>query len=101
MYGTVARLRIRPGAEEDLARYADEVTSADTPPGMVAECLYRTDADPREFILAVAFASKEAYWANAGSPEQHARYERLRQLLDAEPEWADGEIVHTYPAADS
>jgi hypothetical protein len=36
--------------------------------------------------------------ANAASPEQHARYEQYRALLTAEPEWHDGEIVHSHPA---
>jgi hypothetical protein len=52
------------------------------------------DADPDEYILAVAFESREAYAANAASPEQDARYQELRALLEADPEWNDGEIVH-------
>jgi hypothetical protein len=56
------------------------------------------DADPSEFILVVAFESKDAYLANANSPEQNDRYQRIRVLLTAEPEWYDGEIVASYPA---
>jgi hypothetical protein len=45
----------------------------------------------------VAFESKEAYQKNAASPEQNARYEEYRALLDADPEWHDGEIIASYP----
>jgi hypothetical protein len=45
-------------------------------------------------MLATVFTSKEAYLANAGSPEQHQRYLAMRELLAADPDWHDGEIVH-------
>lgn len=43
--------------------------------------------------LAVAFESKEAYYANSVRPETHARYVQLMEFAAAEPEWHDGEIV--------
>jgi len=45
----------------------------------------------------VLFESKEAYVANAGSPEQHQRYLRMREMLVSDPEWHDGEIIASYP----
>jgi hypothetical protein len=50
-------------------------------------------SDPQAFMLVVGFESEEAYRKNAESPEQHARYEKYRALLDADPEWYDGEIA--------
>jgi hypothetical protein len=50
-------------------------------------------ADPGELYPAVVFTSREAYRANAESPEQHARYGRILQLLEAPPEWHDGGLV--------
>jgi hypothetical protein len=47
-------------------------------------------------MLAVVFDSKEAYEANANSPEQHQRYLEYRDLLAADPEWHDGDIVHSF-----
>ena len=95
MYGTVARMRLKPGAEAELARLAREHIPGT--PGLVFEHVYRLDAEPDVVVLAVGFESKEAYRANAESPEQHARYEQYRALLAAEPEWNDGEIVDSYP----
>jgi hypothetical protein len=48
-------------------------------------------------MLVVGFESKEAYRANAESPEQNARYEQYVQLLDGPPEWNDGEIAYSFP----
>ncbi len=96
MYGTVARLRLKPGMEERFRQFGQE--AAGTIPGLVFQHVYRTDADPQAYFLVVGFASKEAYHANAGSAEQQGRYEQYRQLLEAEPEWHDGEIVFSAPA---
>ncbi len=95
MYGTVARMRVKVGAEEELLRLNDEYAQAI--PGLVSEVVYRADSDSREYWLAVVFESKESYWKNAESAEQNARYERLRALLEADPEWHDGETVSHYP----
>jgi quinol monooxygenase YgiN len=97
MYGTVARMRVQAGREAALDALNAEFTAAGVIPGLVGQYVFRSDADPQEYWLAVAFTSKEAYQQNAQSPEQHARYERLRALLDADPEWHDGEVV--FPVA--
>ncbi|MCZ7542296.1 MAG: antibiotic biosynthesis monooxygenase [Anaerolineae bacterium] len=96
MYGTVARMRVKPGMEDAVMRLA-EMEDAVGIPGMIAQYVYRMDADPNVYYLAVVFESKAAYFANAESPEQHARYLDMLALLEGEPEWNDGEIV--YPRA--
>ncbi len=98
MYGTVARMRIKPGMgarlEEESRRLAEQELHI---PGYVAQYVYRMDADPDELYLAVLFESREAYQANAASPEQGARYEELMALLAGPPEWHDGEIIFAHP----
>jgi quinol monooxygenase YgiN len=93
MYGTVARMRIKPDAESGLL--AELEGDVNRVPGFVSSQLYRSDADPREFYLAVAFEDRESYRKNADSPEQNERYLKMRDLLEADPEWHDGEIVRT------
>jgi heme-degrading monooxygenase HmoA len=91
MYGTIAKMHVKPGMEAELERHSrEEVTSI---PGFVFEHAYRMGSDPQAFMLVVGFESEEAYRKNAESPEQHARYEKYRALLDADPEWYDGEIA--------
>jgi antibiotic biosynthesis monooxygenase (ABM) superfamily enzyme len=92
MYGTIAHLQIKPGMEAKLRELEQEYTTAPVP-GHVFTYVYRMDAGPNQYYMAIGFTSKEAYQANAGSPEQDARYRKLRELLAADPEWHDGEIV--------
>jgi quinol monooxygenase YgiN len=91
-YGTVARMRVKAGLEERMAALGREWETIRIP-GMLASYVLASDSDPRELYLTAVFESKEAYVANAGSPEQHARYLALRELLDADPEWHDGSFV--------
>lgn len=98
MYGTVANLRLKPGVESRLQENLREQL-AEKIPGLVTSQLFRLDADPNAYVLVVGFTSREAYQANADSPEQNARYLRFRDLLAADPEWHDGEIVYAHPSA--
>jgi len=92
MYGTVARMRLAPGAE---AKLKEEVAQYDRLkiPGFVSTLLYRMDRDPNELYMAVAFKDKESYVANARDPRQDERFRKMRSLLAADPEWHDGEII--------
>jgi quinol monooxygenase YgiN len=93
MYGTVARLQLKPGAQQQIADQLREFEQAQVP-GFVSSYVYQMDADPNVYYLAVAFENKDAYFANARSPEQYARFEKMMTLLVGEPEWHDGEIVY-------
>jgi len=90
MYGTIARVRIDPARVEELKALGRRIGVA---PGQIARYVYQMDANPGELFLVVVFESREAYWANAQSPEQNQRYEEMRALMSADPEWHDGEIV--------
>ena len=94
MYGTVAKMRLKPGMQEKLKAFEAEMLAAKVP-GLVAEFTYQMDADPNVYYEAVVFESREAYRALADSPEQDARFRRLLALLEGEPEWHDGEIINT------
>jgi heme-degrading monooxygenase HmoA len=95
MYGTIARLRGKPGAFEQL-QAMNEGEQPDVP-GIITQYVYRMDADPNEYYLVVVFESKEAYVANAQSPEQNERFQSMVALLEEPPEWHDGEIVFSTP----
>ena len=93
MYGTIARLQVKPGMEAKFKELEQEYNTTPVP-GYVVSYVYQMDADPTRYYLVVVFDSKVAYQANAGSPEQAARYHRFRALLTADPEWHDGEIIY-------
>lgn len=92
MYGTVARWQVKEGKEKDLEQLAEELMR-EMPPGSRSVHVYRSDAKPREYWVASSWDSKEAYTSNSNTPEQDQRFRQLRELMDSEPEWHDGEIV--------
>lgn len=95
MYGTVARFRLKPNAKEKLIELAQQFGSLNIP-GFVSEQIYQMDKDSNEYYMAVVFSNKEAYFANANTPEQHQRYLQYRALMEGEPEWHDGEVVYAF-----
>jgi len=97
MYGTIARMRVKPGMADRLQEMTRAEESRSAIPGYVATHIYQMDSDPNEYYMAVIFESKEAYVRNADSPEQDASYRGMVELLDGEPEWHDGEIVYSTP----
>ncbi len=98
MYGTVARFRIKPGMESRFDEVMKVYEGTDIP-GAVDSWVYRTDEDPRTYFLSVLFEDRESYVKNAESPEQDHRYRVLRDLLEADPEWHDGEVVYAMSQA--
>ena len=97
MYGTVARIRLLPGKEQEMIKLMGEL-EREAPAGYVGEYVYRLDSGGNEYMMAVVFTDKAAYVANAESPEMDAYYRRYRALMAEDPEWHDGEIVYNYSA---
>jgi heme-degrading monooxygenase HmoA len=89
-------MRVKPGQGAELRNFA---CSTDPPPGSEAVFLFKSDADPDEYWVAVVFQSKDAYRAHADSPAQTDRFRQMRELLVADPEWHDGEVDHSFQRA--
>lgn len=98
MYGTVARMRVKPGMESRMRELSNTWWTERAPnvKGAVSETVFRTDADANEFLLVAVFASKEDYEANANDPAQNEWFEQLASCLDGEPMWMDGEVVEQH-----
>jgi quinol monooxygenase YgiN len=94
MFGTVARIKIKPGLDDSLtelgATWAREEFERS---GQIVEMIFKLENSPDEYIIVAAFPDRETYFANAGHPHTKRNYERMRELLVADPEWNDGEIV--------
>ena len=97
MYGTISRLKPKPGQEAAVISMIDEWDQTRAPlwKGSGVGYLYRPDQSPDELIMVVAFRDKESYRANAEDPEQDRWYRRFRDLLQADPTWEDGEIIYS------
>jgi quinol monooxygenase YgiN len=94
MFGTIFRMRPKLGVEmaiEDLMRR--EERGRPRPAGFVAGYLFRPRLRPGELIGVAVFESEASYRKNADDPEQDRWYRQLRELLVADPEWNDGDIV--------
>jgi hypothetical protein len=61
--------------------------------GAVAGYLFRPKASPDELIGFAVFDSEASYRKNAGDSRQDRWYRDLRQMLEADPEWNDGDIL--------
>jgi len=93
MYGSVYKIRPKAGKEQDIVGIMEEFDRERRPKvkGALGGLMFKLDNGG---MMGVAiFDSRENYRANAESPEQDAFYRRFRDLLEADPEWNDGEIV--------
>ena len=95
MYGTVAHFKMKPGMRDAvdafMNRYFSHGSTAAT--GYIGLYMYWLDNDPNAAIMAVVFDSRASYLANAGSTEQDQRFNELRELLEEDPVWYDGEAT--------
>ncbi len=92
MYGTIARMRLLPGAEEMFRAYW-EALKDNSIPGWVSTTVTHAADDPDEIWLMVLFEDKESYLRNSESKNQDARYSRMRGCLRDDPEWNDIELI--------
>ena len=97
MYGTIATMRLKPGAEPKLMELMEEWGRDRKPKvkGAVGGYVLRPDNRPNEAIIVAIFEDRASYRANADDPEQDRWYRRMREQLEADPVWNDGEIAQT------
>ncbi len=99
MFGTVARMKFKPGSYEkmqDLMKGFEERKVK----GFLFNAVYRSKSDPDEVWLVVGFEDEASYRANAENPRTDEMSKRFQQLMAAPPEWHDGEIVSMTRAED-
>jgi hypothetical protein len=95
MYGTVYRIRPKPGQERFLEEHGQRWLRERAPlaEGFIAEYVLQPETRPNEWLGLVIFDSEENYRENAADPGQQRWYEQFRAALTVDPEWNDGEIV--------
>ena len=95
MYGTVAKLRLKGNHEEQVRSLNDEWASerGRKIAGYVGTYVLQADERPNELILVALFKDRDSYRANADDPEQDRWYRRMREHLETDPDWTDGEFV--------
>ena len=92
LYGTIAKMKLKPNAEEKIMQVMEGPD--ENREGHVATYVFKSDAEPNVHFVTTVFESKSAYKKFADSPEQTKRFHQMRELLAADPEWHDGEVIH-------
>lgn len=97
MYGTVAHIRPKVGQEQAVITVMNDWQRERKPKakGAIAGYLYQTENGSRDLIMVAVFQDKASYRANAEDPDQDRWYHKMRDLLEADPTWEDGEIIST------
>jgi quinol monooxygenase YgiN len=94
MFGTIFSIRPKAGMEaavEDL--FSRETQERPRPAGMIAAYLFRPTSRNGDLMGVAVFDSEASYRKNADDPEQDRWYRQLRELLEADPKWNDGDIL--------
>ena len=95
MYGTIFRMKVKRGQEQKVAELFREWDRERQPKvkGAITGLLLKPDKKRGELIGVSVFQDRASYMANADDPEQDRWYRKLRELLQADPEWEDGEYL--------
>jgi hypothetical protein len=89
-------MKVKAGKMDELISTMGGTGSGRQPNGYLGEIVYKMDNNPNEVMLCVFFQDKASYHANANDPQMSKEYEQYRALLEADPEWNDGEVIHQY-----
>ncbi len=93
MFGSVARVKLKPRAFEKMFELTKSNIEGRPVKGRVFNAVFRSQSDPDEIWSIVGFEDEASYRANANNPQTSEVAEQLKQLMAAPPEWHDGEIV--------
>jgi len=94
MFGTIARMRVKSGMERQLEALSKKFEGRHVD-GWMSTNIYRAKDDPGEYWISVVFRDESSYQKNADDPVQGQWFRELMSMLESEPEWHDGEIIHT------
>ena len=94
MYGTIMRAKIKKDCLRQFYALGKEWDAfhRKRAVGYITSELLWEDREAGRLCMVVHFTNKEQYLKNAGSPEQHQFYLRMRECFDDEPQWIDGYI---------
>ena len=95
MYGTIFRMKVKSGQSQRVVQIFEEWETQQKPvvKGAIGGLLMKPDGSSDELIGVAIFEDKQSYMANADRPGQQQWYGKLRDALEADPEWVDGEYV--------
>ena len=92
MYGTIARILPLPGKADEIRKFTSEWNTTIGPnvKGKIAAYTFTPDNDSVHLYILAIFEDEATYKTNADDPAQDEWYQKLRVLLQTDPEWMDG-----------
>ena len=90
MYGTIGRMRPKPGKREELIALLSSPPSGAAAAGFQSAYLMRAD-EGDEVVIAVMYEDQDAYVAMVHDPATDENFGKIMELLEDEPSWTDGE----------
>jgi quinol monooxygenase YgiN len=100
MFGTVARMKFKPGSFEKMQEIMKGFEQREVK-GFLFNAVLRSQSDPDQVWLVVGFEDEASYRANADDPATNEMAQKYQELMSAAPEWHDGEFVSMIRAEDS
>ncbi|MBI4299206.1 MAG: antibiotic biosynthesis monooxygenase [Chloroflexi bacterium] len=97
MYGSIFRMKVKPGQEQKVIDLFNEWDKVERPKvkGAIAGYVMKPDSKSGELIGVAVFQDKASYRANAERPEQDRWFRKMREHLQADPQWEDGEYLRS------
>jgi hypothetical protein len=88
-------MKPRPGQEASIAAHFRRWDRERRPNagGAVATYLFRPTNTSDQLVGVAVFDSEESYRKNANDPAQDRWYRDLREMLESDPEWDDGDVL--------
>jgi hypothetical protein len=105
MYGTVYRMQPRQGQDQavldHLFRWEQEYLPGviGYAGGYILEPASLPTSATGSIVVIVVFDSLAAYIRTRDDPEQNLWYQRLRDLVEHDPEWNEGEVTEIFGEA--
>lgn len=91
MFGTLGRMKARPGKLEELKAHPGDPRAATSRGYVGSYLLVAVEGD--EVVVAVMFEDRESYFAMVHEPRTDENHQRLLTLVEGEPTWTDGEWI--------
>jgi hypothetical protein len=95
MFGSIYTMKPLPGQEANIAAHFRRWERERRPSvgGAVSGYLFRPKTALGQLIGVAVFDSEGNYRKNADDPAQGEWFSELRSMLEADPEWSDGDIL--------
>jgi quinol monooxygenase YgiN len=100
MFGTIAKMKFKPGQVEKMQETMKEFEDGPPSKGFLFTAVYRSQSEPDVIWLTVGFEDEASYRANAADPRTDKMAKQMQEMMAAPPEWNDGEILTMTRAED-